>query len=172
MLHKKLTKAAAVLLSVVILFSSCASSTMIQSIPSGASVYIDGEPAGTTPYRYTDKKIVGSETRIELVMDGYEPYQAFISRSEEPDVGAIIGGLFFFVPFLWTMGYKPTHTYELFPMNHSTPDSRVLPGSVGTEIPAVNKTKAERLAELKDLLEQGLITEKDYENQKQRILEE
>jgi len=46
-------------------------------------------------------------------MEGYEDFLGSFSRDEEVDVGAIIGGIFFLFPFLWTMKYKPFHTYEL-----------------------------------------------------------
>ncbi|MDD3079445.1 MAG: PEGA domain-containing protein [Paludibacter sp.] len=112
-------KSSAVLMSVILLFASCASSTMINSIPSGAKVYINGEPVGTTPYLYTDTKIVGSIVNVDLKKDGYEPFYTTFSRTEQVDVGAIVGGVFLLFPFLWTMQYKSTHTYELIPLSTS-----------------------------------------------------
>jgi len=53
---------------------------------------------------------------IKLEKDGYEPLNTMISRDERVDVGAIIGGLFVLVPFLWTMQYNPQHSYELSPL--------------------------------------------------------
>lgn len=106
-------------MSVILLFASCASSTMINSIPSGAKVYINGEPVGTTPYLYTDTKIVGSIVNVDLKKDGYEPFYTTFSRTEQVDVGAIVGGVFLLFPFLWTMQYKSTHTYELIPLSTS-----------------------------------------------------
>jgi hypothetical protein len=38
-----------------------------------------------------------------------------ISRNEEFDVLACIGGVFVLVPFLWIMKYKPVHQFELQP---------------------------------------------------------
>ncbi|SRR5690554_5354640 len=111
-----LMKSAALLMAVAVLFASCSSSTLIQSDPSGAKVYMNGEYKGTTPYSYSDTKIVGSTTEIRLEKEGFEPLYTFLSRDESADVGAIIGGLFFLFPFLWTMKYNPTHTYELRPL--------------------------------------------------------
>ncbi len=110
-----LLKVNLLLLSATLLFTSCASTTMIESIPSGAKVYTDGEYLGETPYPYKDTKIVGSCTSIELKKEGYEPFVTNLCRNEQADVGAIIAGVFFLVPFLWTMKYKPTHDYELVP---------------------------------------------------------
>jgi hypothetical protein len=50
-----------------------------------------------------------------LEKEGYEPLNTIFSRNEEVDPGAIVGGVFFLFPFLWTMKYKPTHNYELMP---------------------------------------------------------
>ncbi len=107
----------AILLSSTILLSGCASTTIINSSPNGAKLYVDGEPVGTTPYTYTDTKIVGSATPIRIVMDGYEDFNGVLKRNEEANVGAIIGGIFLLFPFFWTMDYKSSHTYELIPEN-------------------------------------------------------
>lgn len=113
-------KVAAVLLAATVLFASCSSATLIQSNPSGAKLYMNGEYMGVTPYTYSDTKIVGSSTEVRLEKDGYEPMYTFLSRDERVDVGAIVGGVFFLFPFLWTMKYNPTHTYELRPMGSAS----------------------------------------------------
>lgn len=110
-------KTTAVLLAVVVLFASCSSSTLIQSEPNGAKVYMNGEYKGTTPYSYTDTKIVGSSTQLRVEKEGYETLNTILTRNESADVGAIIGGIFFLFPFLWTMKYNPVHIYELKPLN-------------------------------------------------------
>jgi hypothetical protein len=105
--------------SLFIFTTGCASSTTIKSSPSGAKVYLDNESVGRTPYQMSDTKIIGSSTRVKLVLNGYEPYEAVIQRNEEFQVGPCIGGAFVLVPFLWVMGYKPQHTYELTYANRS-----------------------------------------------------
>ncbi|MBN1951136.1 MAG: PEGA domain-containing protein [Bacteroidales bacterium] len=109
-------------LALSIVIASCTSTTVINSVPPGAKVYIDDQPAGTTPYTYADTKIVGSVTSIRLEKEGYAPYNTMMVRNEEVDVGAIIGGLICTVPFLWVMKYKPAHTFEMVPMSGYTPD--------------------------------------------------
>ena len=109
-------RALALLLAVSVLFSGCTSTTMIHSNPDGAKVYLNEELAGTTPYLHSDTRIVGSTTRVRLEKEGYESLHSSLSRNEEVDAGAIIGGIFLWVPFLWTMKYKPVHTYELEPL--------------------------------------------------------
>lgn len=162
---KTATQATALLLAASILFSSCASTTMIRSNPSGAKVYLNGEPVGTTPYPHRDTKIVGSTTTVRPEKEGYAPFETAFSRNEEADVGAIIGGIFFLVPFLWTMKYKPTHTYDLqggFGVEQNT----FMPQAQ----PAMTPFMADQLRELKQLLDEKVITQQEYEKQKEKIL--
>jgi hypothetical protein len=105
----------AAFMALAMLISGCASTTLIQSDPTGAKVYLDGEPMGKTPYTHTDTKITGSPTQVKLVKEGYEDFHTVIVRNEEVDVGAVVGGVFFLIPFLWVMKYKPVRTYELTP---------------------------------------------------------
>jgi hypothetical protein len=161
------TKMILLLLAGSVLLTSCASTTMIQSNPSGAKVYLNGEPVGTTPYTHRDTKIVGSTTTVKLEKEGYAPLNTSFSRDEEVDVGAIIGGVFVLVPFLWTMKYKPTHTYELTTSSGSEqPIIKTNPQQNQT------KSKADRLRELKQLLDEKVITQEEYEKEKKKILEE
>lgn len=52
-------------------------------------------------------------------MEGYEDFNTVLSRNEQVDVGAVVGGIFTWIPFLWVMGYDPMHTYELTPVKGS-----------------------------------------------------
>lgn len=114
-------KVAAVFMAALILFSSCASSTVFRTTPEGAKVYADGQYLGTTPVTYSDTKIVGSSTNIRIEKEGYKTVNAVLNRSEQADIGAIVGGLFVWIPFLWTMKYNAEHNYEMEPLNGSAP---------------------------------------------------
>ena len=160
--------AISILLSLSIILASCSSTTLIQSSPTGAKIYIDGEPAGNTPYSHSDTKIVGSTTSVKIVKEGYEPFITSFSRDEEVDVGAVIGGFFVMVPFLWTMKYKSSRTYELTPLNESLQGPTLdIPKSTSPV-----KSKAERLRELKALHDDGIITLEEFEAEKKKILED
>jgi hypothetical protein len=111
------SKAIMVFMAAAIFLSSCSSSTLIQTVPSNARVTIDGERVGTTPYTHTDTKIIFSNTTIVLEKEGYEPFATTITRNEEPNVGAIIGGIFIWPIWLWALDYKASRTYELRPEN-------------------------------------------------------
>ncbi len=115
MKRKSFLKVSALFLSFVMLLSSCVSTTLIQSNPSGAQIYLNGESSGVTPYTMRDTKIVGTTTTIRLSKAGYQDFNTLITRNEKADVGAIIGGVFLLFPFLWTMKYKPMHNYVLLP---------------------------------------------------------
>lgn len=90
------------ILSTILLFASCASSTIIDSSPSNAAIYVNGEKVGNTPYKHKDTKIVGSTNQVRLEKEGYKTYNTTFSKNEEIAVGPLIGGLFVIV-----------HTYGL-----------------------------------------------------------
>jgi len=103
-------------LTVATLFTSCASTTIITSIPSDAKLYMNGEFVGKTPYKYRDTKIVGSENTIRLEKENFEVYKSSFAKDERLAIGPLIGGLFFLVPYLWIMKYNKGHLYELNPL--------------------------------------------------------
>ncbi|PXV69215.1 PEGA domain-containing protein [Dysgonomonas alginatilytica] len=148
-----------------LLLASCSSSTVINSSPAGARVFLNGEAVGTTPYKHTDTKIVGSYTSVKLEKEGYEPLNVGFSRSEQADVGAIIGGIFVLVPFLWTMKYKPERTYEMVPLSGTKVEE------VKKDSGTLSQSKSEELRNLKKLLDDKIITAEEFEKEKKKILD-
>ncbi len=161
-MRKTPIKAIALFLSILVLFGSCSSSTMINSSPTGAKVYINGESVGTTPYKHSDTKIVGSSSSIRLEKEGYESFNTSISRNEQADVGAIIGGIFTLVPFLWTMKYNPEHSYELVPEGQVKKEKKE----------SLTSQKLEDLKKLKELHDEKVLTDEEYEIEKKKILDQ
>jgi hypothetical protein len=160
-MKKKIFQKITAFILFVAIMSGCSSTTLIQSIPSGAKIYVDGEPVGKTPYKITDTKITGASTSIKLELDDHEPLLTYLTKDEEVNVGAIVGGVFFVIPFLWTMQYKPVHTYELQKINIQ--DSVQGP---------LKSSTIEKIRELKKLYDEGIITTDEFENAKKRILSE
>ncbi len=167
MKSKSIQKCIALLLVVSLFFASCSSSTLIMSEPSNAKLYLNGQYVGTTPYQHKDKKVVGTTTNVRLEKEGYETLHTSFSRDEDVDVGAIIGGIFFLFPFIWTMKYDPTRTYEMTPLygNENFHDAR--PGAKNS----LTSEKAEKLRELKKLLDEKIITQEEFDREKKKILE-
>jgi hypothetical protein len=92
--------------------AACSSSTRIQSTNQKAKIYVNGEFLGEGQGIHTDTKIVGSRNEVRLEAPGCRPQMEFFARNEEFSVGALIGGIFLLIPFLWIMDYKPSRTYE------------------------------------------------------------
>jgi hypothetical protein len=161
-------KAVAMILAASVLFTGCASTTVIQSNPAGAKLYLNGEPVGATPYTHRDTKIVGTATHVRLEKEGYQTLNTSFSRNEEADVGAIIAGVFLLFPFLWTMKYKPEHNYELSSGAENKQTESNAPAQPLTE----KKSKADRLRELKQLLDEKVLTQEEYDWEKKKILGE
>ena len=163
---KKHLRFTASLLTATVLLTSCASSTVLQSMPAGARVYLNGESVGVTPYRHQDTKIIGATTDVRLEKEGYATLNTSFSRNEEADVGAIIGGIFLFVPFLWTMKYKPVHSYELQPLStQAVANQPATPATYNASLP-------DQLRQLKKLVDEKVITQAEYEQQKKKLLGE
>lgn len=157
----------------VILFNSCASSTLITSEPPGAELYINGQHVGKTPFTYSDTRIIGNTVDITLEKEGYIPLRTFFTRTEDVDVGAIVGGIFVWPAFLWAMKYNPEHFYELAPIfADKAPDDQLLPPPPPQFEVARPVSKAERLRELKKLLDEKILTETEYQKEKEKILNE
>ena len=97
---------------------SCASTTTIRAVNQNGytdrnvKIYVDGQYKGKGEVFHSDTKIVGSSTSINLKKEGCRSQPAVLSRTEQLSVGALIGGIFFWIPFLWIMGYNPMHSYE------------------------------------------------------------
>lgn len=161
-MKNRILKSISLLLVASIMLSSCASTTLIQSTPDEAKVYLNDELVGKTPYSMRDKKIVGTRTDVRIEKEGYETFYTTIRRNEEVSAGAIVGGILFVLPYLWIMKYKPTHTYELKPTNGDEELSKLNSSTAP-------KTKAEKLLELKEQFEKGTITKEEYEKEKKRV---
>ena len=110
----------ALLMATVMLTASligCTSTTMIHTLPEGARVYMNDEFRGVTPYRHTDSAISGTVTAMTFRKEGFQDFHTTLHKNENVHVGAVIGGILFFFPFIWTMGYNPAHNYELNPVH-------------------------------------------------------
>ena len=149
------------------------STTIIRTEPLGTDVYLDGVNVGKSPQPMTNDKTVLECTNIKLEKEGYETINTSICRTEEVDVGPVIAGLFVWFPFLWAMKYHPEHFYTL--------NEKQEKGSVNSDEKTIKtnepkslndtKTKYELIRELKKLLDEGAITQEEFDKEKKKILE-
>ena len=102
----------AILILAVLFTTACTSSTVIRSSDPDARIYVNGEYLGTGRARYSDEKVAFSRNEVEISKDGCRSEYHSFRRSEEADVGAIIGGILFTVPYLWVTEYKRRHNYD------------------------------------------------------------
>ena len=93
-------------------FLGCASTTLINSNPPGAKLFLNGQEKGETPYTHTDRSAAGARTLVILKKEGYQDFNGEIRRSEL-SVPALIGGILIMVPFIWILEYPPQYTFEM-----------------------------------------------------------
>jgi hypothetical protein len=154
--------------SALMIFSGCKSTTLIQSSPSGARVYINNEYKGMTPLLYSDRKMTGSVTDLKIEKEGFDPFVYRLKRDEKVDGGAIFCGYFTILPFLWIMEYNPARMYELKPFS-GLPKDTLTPLKSNMNIEA-NKLKASGvvndkfalLRDIKNLLDAEILNESEY----------
>ena len=173
-----MNKALAFLLATI--FSGCVSTTVIRTVPSNSKVFVNSEYKGTTPYVYSDNKITGSETNIQIESEGYENFTFVLKRNEQVDPGAVIAGILFGIwPFLWTMEYHPERTFELKPLNVTEPnkDMSVIIKKDTADISGIdasvsNLNKYDNVRSLKKLQDDQIINAEEFQLLKERILRE
>jgi len=87
---------------------------VIRSSDPDSRIYVNGEYMGTGQghANSTDQKVAFSKNNVEIRKDGCAAENYSFRRSEEADVGAIVGGILWTVPLLWVAGYKPHHGYD------------------------------------------------------------
>ncbi|NOK04603.1 hypothetical protein HNV27_24005 [Myxococcus xanthus] len=119
---------------VVVLFTGCASSTVIRSSPSGAKVRSrSGEVLGRTPYEYSDSATVNNTESFTLELDGHAPEYVTIRRDQwsgARTAGGIVGGLFVFPVFatlFWAADYRESYHVELTALPDSEPEAPAPP---------------------------------------------
>lgn len=145
----------------IVILSGCSSSTLIHSEPPGATIYIDGEEVGETPYRYSDEDIFFTKHDVKLEKEGYQDFYSSFRRDEEINIPIAIGGFFVWPIWLWVFDYDYSRTYVLKPLEN---------GDVYKK--ENTSSKAKRLREMKELFDEGAITREEYEKEKEKILNE
>lgn len=64
---------------------------------------------------HTDMSISGSQKSVEIKKEGFDDFQTILKKKGRAHGGAIIGGIFLLIPFIWVVQYDIEHKYELTP---------------------------------------------------------
>jgi hypothetical protein len=111
---------------------------------------------------------------VRIEKENFNNFYGTICRIEAADPGAIIGGMFLWFPFLWTMKYKPTHFYKLQPKdgnNDSLDQLWIQDGKVKNQKETTEPQMIEKNGVIK--LEEGNpISPEEFEQQKVNQQEE
>lgn len=163
-------------LGLIILNSSCATlftgtrqNVSIDSNPQGADIIIDGQKMATTPAKIkVDRELEallygGKEIQFDL--EGYK--KLGYELDARLNSVAIIN---FFNPLFWGIDivtgavtrYDNYYNFQLMPLEFNNTQS----------ITESNMEKYEKLVQLKKLLEDGVITQEEFEKEKAKILKE
>ncbi|MGJ3234831.1 PEGA domain-containing protein [Marivirga sp.] len=164
------------ILAVIMISTSCATlftgtrqNVSIDSNPQGADIIIDGQNLGVTPAkikvdRELDALLYGGK-EIQFELEGYK--KLGYELDTRLNSVAIIN---FFNPLFWGIDiatgavtkYDNYYNFQLRPLEFNNTQS----------ITESNMEKYEKLVQLKKLLEDGVITQEEFDKEKAKILEE
>ena len=164
------------ILGLLVISTSCATvftgtkqKVAIDSNPQGAEIIINGQQMGVTPAtikvdRELDALLYGGK-EIQFELAGYKNY-GYILDARLNTVSIIN----FFNPVFWAIDiasgavtkYDDYYNFRLMPIE----------GTTASPYTTNNMGKYEKLVQLKKLLEEGVITQKEFDREKAKILEE
>lgn len=144
----------------------CVTSTQIRTIPAGASVYVNDELIGTSPVTYsTPDDAWRPPYRLRAELPGYHPLEGELTPVTA--TGRITGAIF-------TLGIvaavRPMSTFQdtyTFTLVRDPNASRA--NAAGSE---TDRSLEGELTELKRLYDEGVLSAKEYQDAKERLLRE
>jgi len=149
--------AGTLLLCSMALVCSCGETVAVHSGPSGASVYLDERPVGTTPLRFSlPRGEVTEAHRLRIEKDGYQPVTTGLHSRVAG--GRVTGAIF-------TLGilavFRSMHVVDpVFAQLQPTTSSRV----------EQDRALGESLRNVRELHEMGRISDEELQRRQQELL--
>jgi PEGA domain len=106
---------------------ACTSTTVVNSRPQGARVFIDGAFVGEAPATHSETVTASTKNMVRLEMPGYKEAKGVIAADQwngAKVAGSVVCGLLSLVGFiglLWSTEYKPTYEFTLVPETGGLP---------------------------------------------------
>ncbi|MBN1297854.1 PEGA domain-containing protein [bacterium] len=98
---------------VFLILSGCASTTLINTEPSNAEIWIDGINMGYTPYSHTDTDLSFSTKTVQLKKGGFQDATHVIKRDQMNVQNTVLSFLCFWPGLLWSWEYPASYTFSL-----------------------------------------------------------
>lgn len=160
-----------IVLSAFVLFG-CSSTTYIKTIPSGARVYDGDVLKGFTPYMYWDREAFKHSKTFTLQKEGYKNKSITIQKTDFNPLKLIAPPI---LSLPWIYDYPFDYVFELERSGKTDTESAQ---SFSTSSKSETQPKSsnpsgysQKLRDLKKLKDEGLLTEKEYEQKRRTIIE-
>lgn len=157
------------------LFTGVRQNVNIASNPPGAQIYIDGVNQGVTPSTIRIKKdfdlVTDNGKDIRLLMEGYED-DYFLETTVNPVAILNLTNILFWGIDLITGAVMRFEKHYLFEMKLDQEQTTApTPPKIGNA-PAEQSDKYDRLRKLKELYDEGVIDQQEFEAEKAKVLAE
>jgi hypothetical protein len=151
-----------VLYFALLFIMGCAESATLRTEPPRAKVYIDGNFVGMSPAEFLIGRL--EEGHYRVVLDGYEPSEGQLQARIAP--GRVVGTVFTFGIYAI---FRGLHYYPLTDVDLTPSPNRPPPVGGG---PDRESSPADRLRNVQDMYDHGLINEQEYKRIRSDILRE
>lgn len=160
-----------IVLSVFFLFG-CASSTYIKTMPSGAKVYEGDALKGFTPYMHWDREMGQHSRTLILHKEGYKDKTVTIQKTDFNPIKLIAPPI---LAWPWIFDYPYEYIFELEKSEKTTTETvQSIPATSDLGIQPKSSEPSEhsqKLRKLKNLKDEGFLTEKEYEQKRKAIID-
>ena len=107
---------AGALFAAAALCAACTPTATIRTDPSGAEVFVNGQPAGHSPTALHSSAGPPKRMRIQLRREGYRDEEFFLDADMDPAM-AVLGAITYGVTWFWGWDLEDSYTFRLRPMD-------------------------------------------------------